>query len=53
MTGEEAAPWLDGVFGDPAEIRADRRREEREAAIESLAAFAKAAADRKQERQNG
>lgn len=53
MTGEEAAPWLDAVFGDPAEIRAERRLEERNAAVDSLAAFAKAQAERRRERENG
>ena len=47
LTAEEAAPWLDGVFGAADEIREARRAEERQAQISRLGAFAKAAIQRR------
>ena len=50
---EQAAPWLDGVFGDAEEIRKARRASEREEQIAAAGLFVRSVAKRQRERQGG
>ena len=50
---EQAAPWLDGVYGDAEEIRKARREEEEQSRIAAAGEFARSVIRRQRERRNG